>query len=57
LRAPNLVANTWQALSCLSDLLPCRFPIPFALGSSAGVTVGTNGLTRVPQEGLSLMVA
>jgi uncharacterized membrane protein YfcA len=57
LLAPNLVANMWQAWSYRSDLLPSRFLIPFALGGAAGVAVGTYGLTRLPQEGLSLIVA
>jgi hypothetical protein len=47
LRAPNLVANMWQALRYRFDLLPSRFLINFVLGNAAVVTLGTNGLTSV----------
>jgi len=57
LLAPNLIANVWQAWVYRSDMLPRNFLIPFALGGAAGVAVGTYGLTTVPQDGLSLIVA
>lgn len=37
--------------------LSVRSLAPFALGGAAGVAVGTYGLTQVPQDGLSLIVA
>ncbi len=55
--APNLIANLWQAWSHRSDLLPRRFLVPFAAGGAAGVGIGTYGLTHVPQDALSLVVA
>ncbi|WP_277024584.1 sulfite exporter TauE/SafE family protein [Paracoccus hibiscisoli] len=57
LLAPNLVANLVQVWSYRADLLPRPFLMPFALGGSAGVAFGTYGLTRVPQDTLSLIIA
>ncbi len=57
LLAPNLVANLWQVWAYRFDLLPHRFLIPFSMGGAAGVALGTYGLTRVPHDALSLIVA
>lgn len=57
LLGPNLVANMWQVWAYRHNLLPRGFLIPFAAGGAAGVAFGTYGLTRVPQDALSLIVA
>jgi len=57
LLGPNLVANLWQAWTHRADRLPRKFLLPFSVAGAFGVVVGTYGLTRVPHDILSLIVA
>lgn len=54
---PNLLPNLWQSWTFRKHLLPMPFVAGFALSGAAGAFVGTEILTRVPADNLSLVVA